>query len=546
MRIVIIGGVAGGATAAARAARVNPRADIVILEKGSAVSFANCGLPYHVGGEIEQRDKLLVATPQMFRQRFGIQVRTKHEVISIDRISKTVQVQTHDGSPPYSLPYDRLILAPGAEPIILPWAAEPAANLTTLWTLADMDRILGRLDAKKVRRSAVVGAGYVGLEIVEQLARRGVEVTLIEKLPQVLALMDRELALPIEAELQRHGIRMLLGSEVQDTRRSGDEVQQLILTDGREIACDLVISAIGVRPRTQLAAAAGITLGSSGGIAVDGFFRTSDPDIFAVGDVAEYPHGVLRQPTRVPLAGPANRAGRIAGTVAAEGKTAPMADVLGSAIVRVFGKTAALTGLSSQSLTRFGISHRCAIIQAGHHANYFPGSESLTLKICYAPEDGKILGAQCVGGEGVDKRIDIVATVMSFGGTVQQLAGLDLCYAPPFGSAKDPVHMAAFTACNDLAGTPSLLPADAALTGLQVVDVRTPSEVTALPLAGACQIPVDELRHRIGELDPQRDTVVVCHTGKRAHIAACLLQGMGFRQVSNLTGGMSVRQMLVR
>jgi NADPH-dependent 2,4-dienoyl-CoA reductase/sulfur reductase-like enzyme/rhodanese-related sulfurtransferase len=542
LRILIVGGVAGGATAAARAARVNPRAEIIIFEKGPAVSFANCGLPYHIGGEIAQREKLLVATAELFRKRFGIEVRTGHEVIAIDRREKTITVRPV-GEEEYQQSYDRLILAPGAEPMILPNFPKNASNFSSLWTLADMDRIIKQVQGSKTKRAIVIGGGFVGLEIAEQLVRIAWEVTLIERDKQVLAPLDPEMAAPIADELQKHGVSVNLGVSIAEFRQEGDRVSAVTLDDGRELETDLVIAAVGVKPRVALAVGCGLDLGSHGGIKVNEQMQTSDPDIFAVGDAVEYFHQVMQGAARVPLAGPANRAGRVAGTVAAGGQ-AKMSAVLGTAIVRVFDKTAAGTGFPAKWLDRLGMEYRSVIIEAANHASYFPGAVSLQIKLIYAPVTGKILGAQAVGGEGVDKRIDVIATAMSFGGTVDDLAGLDLAYAPPFGSAKDPVHMAAFAASNDLQQAPEMLATFASLEGLQVVDVRESAELQRLPLAGAVHIPVDQIAQRMGELDSTRPTVTVCHSGKRAHVAACILKGNGFEQVQNLTGGMSVRSRL--
>ena len=549
-RIVVVGGVAGGASAATRARRTDASAVITLIEKGPAVSFANCGLPYHVGGEIADRDDLLVATPELFRDRFGIEVRTETEAIAIDRDSKSVTLRRPDGSRE-RLPYDKLILATGAEPIIPDFARGDFSNAGTLWSLGDMDHLLESVAGRPGGRVAVIGGGFVGLEMAEQLIRRGHPCTLVERGGQVLFTLDPEMALPLQQELLEKGVDLRLGVSVSrlvvdeasaggtGARGTGARVTGIEI-DGEALPVDYVVLAIGVRPRTELARAAGLEIGESGGVRVDDRMRTADPDIFAVGDCVEYPHAVLGRPTRVPLAGPANRAGRIAGTVAAGGEAAPMGPVCGTNVIRVFGKAAAGTGLSESQCRREGIACRSVFIQASNHASYFPGAESLLLKLIYAA-DGKILGAQAVGGEGVDKRIDVIATAIHFGGTVYDLAGLDLAYAPPFGSAKDPVHMAAFVACNDLESHPAVAAPDSELGRLQVVDVRTAGELERLPLPDAIHLPIDELPRRLAELDPGRETVTVCYSGKRAHVAACLLKNSGFRQVRNLTGGMLVR-----
>ncbi len=543
LRIVIIGGVAGGASAAARARRCNANAQITILEKGPVVSFANCGLPYHLGGEIAERSKLLVATPELFWDRFRVRVRTGHEVQAIDRSAQTVTGINSDGEE-FKLPYDRLILATGSEPIRPPFCQEPARNLFHLWTLEDMDRILETMKKNPCKKSTVIGGGYVGLEVVEQLRHRDVEVTLLERLPQVLAPLDVELAKLIELEMRQAGVKVRLGVSVDSLLTSNHRVTALKLSDGESVATDLVIASIGVRPRTELAVAAGLELGNCGGVKINQFCQTTDPLIYAAGDIVEYHHGVLDRPMRVPLAGPANRAGRIAGAHAATGRAEPLPAVQGTSIVRVFGMAAGGTGLNSRMCQEAQLDFRTAIIQAPQHASYFPGAKNLTVKLLYQVGNGKLLGAQAVGAEGVDKRLDVAAAVLHFGGSVHDLAGLDLAYAPPFGSAKDPLHMAAFVAENDLAELPKLFDYDADLDGFQVVDVRNASEIEQLPLPGAIHIPVDELSDRWGELDPSQPTITVCHSGKRAHIAACLLLGKGFTAVSNLSGGMSIRRLV--
>ncbi|MFN8764267.1 MAG: FAD-dependent oxidoreductase [Pirellulaceae bacterium] len=544
LKLVIIGGVAGGASAAARARRCNAAAHITILEKGPHISFANCGLPYHLGGEIQQRSKLLVATSELFWNRFRIDVRTRTEAIRIDRQKKVVQVRSATGEPLPSIPYDRLVLATGAQPR-RPAFWRDAPNLFHLWTLEDLDRILAWIHAHQVQRVAVVGAGFVGLEVVEQLSGLGIQVDLIETTSQVLAPIDPCFARSIESHLVDHQVRLHLGSAVQSLTPASGPIERVVLQDGQEIEADLVLVGAGVQPRIELAVQAGLTLGPSGGVAVNRFGQTSDPQIYAVGDMAESRHAVTGRPVRAGLAGPANRAGRIAGQHAATDAATQQGEVLGTAIVRVFDLTVGCTGFNQRQLKAEGIPFRSVLIQAAHHASYYPGAKPLEVELLYAPESGKLLGAQALGEQGVDKRIDIAATTLHFGGTVYDLAQLDLAYAPPFGSAKDPIHMAAFAACNDLAGAPHLVQADVDLSGdLQVVDVRTDKEREAMPLEGAIGIPIDSLHDRWKELDPQRPTIVVCHSGKRAHVGACLLQGVGFSDVRNLNGGMSLRTRL--
>nr|MCU0710130.1 FAD-dependent oxidoreductase [Pirellula sp.] len=544
LRIVVVGGVAGGASAATRARRVNANAEITIFEKGPSVSFANCGLPYHVGGEIKDRAKLLVATPELFWKRFRIATKTEHEVVAIDRGSKTVRVRTTQPSDgPTSpadvtetdVPYDRLILATGAEPIRPPFAREMPENAFHLWTLSDMDRLLKFVHDNTVKRVLVIGAGFVGVEVVEQFHRLGLHVDLVERLPQILTRLDPIFAKIVAKHMESFGVQVLTGESVASFELDGPRAIAARLESGKRVETDLVVIGAGVRPRTALAAAADLTIGPMGGIVVNESMQTSDPSIYAVGDIVEYTNGVTGQKGLNPLAGPANRSGRIAGEHAGRGSSEKMGGVMGTSIVRVFELTAASTGLNEQQLAKSGMAYRTAIVQAASHASYFPGAENMHLKVLYAPQGGRILGAQGVGGEGVDKRIDIMATAMAFQGTVYDLAQLDLAYAPPYGSAKDPIHMVAFAAINDLKEHPRLLPPDADLSGYQIVDVRTERERREMPLEDAIAIEVDAFAERWNELDPTRHTVVVCHTGKRAHVGACWLAAKGFKSVANLT-----------
>lgn len=548
LRIVIVGGVAGGASAAARARRCHADAEITILEKGPAASFANCGLPYHIGGEIEEREKLIVASADLFWNRFRIRVRTGHEVTQIDRDAKTISGRrlepSKDGDPDFKLPYDKLILSTGSQPIQPSFWRDGCENLFQLWTLTDMDDMLAYMKRRPSKKATVVGAGFVGLELVEQLQRRGIQVTLVERLDQVCKPLDEEMARLLETQMAKAGANLQLDASVSELLINNNRATALKLENGDTITTDLVVACVGVRPRVDLAESAELEIGDSGGVVVNDYCQTSDPDVYAVGDMVEYQHLLLGRNACVPLAGPANRSGRVAGAHSVGYPTRPMSAVQGTAIVRVFDSVAAFTGLNESDCRQAGIEFRSAIIQAPHHASYFPNARTMALKILYA-EDGKLLGAQAVGQAGVDKRIDVVATVLKMGGSVHDLAELDLCYAPPFGSAKDPIHMAAFVAQNDLASAPRLVDCHANVEGMQVVDVRNASEFEKLPaLAGAIQIPVDELHERFAELDPNKPTVTVCHSGKRSHVAACLLLGKGFSNIRNMSGGMSIRRLV--
>jgi len=544
--ILVVGGVAGGASAATRARRMNERARIVLFEKDAHVSFANCGMPYHVGGEIDERGKLLVATPELLEKRFRIDVRTRHEVLSIDRAAKTVTVKNHADGRTAVEAYDKLILAPGASPVVPPIPGVSSRGVFTLRNLDDMDRIIAAMPA--ARHAVVVGAGFIGLEMAEQFRRRGLDVVLVEKEPRVLPLLDPEMSESLHREIVAHGVRLELGRGLASVEEKHGDAVAVRLADGTRIEADLVLLGLGVRPNVRLAADAGLAIGASGGIATNEHMQTSDSDVYAVGDAAEYAYGPTGARMRVPLAGPANRTGRLAGEHAATGaaRTAPAA--WGTAIVRVFGKTAGITGLSLRAARAAGFDARAVHVTANHHAGYFPGAEPMLLKLVYDAAGGPVLGAQAVGGAGVDKRLDVVATTLHFHGSVHDIAELDLAYAPPFGSAKDPVHMAAFAAQNDLAGLARVVQPDTDLSAYQVVDVRHVDEIARLPLADAPHakhIPLDQLRARIGELDPKRPTVVSCQSGLRSYVGTRILAQRGFREVLNLSGGAMVRHLAV-
>ncbi len=555
LTIVIVGGVAGGASAAARARRLNEQARIILIEKDHDVSFANCGLPYYIGGEITDRNKLLVATPQKFREWFNIDVRTHQEVKSIDAGRKVVEIHERDTGKTYEESYDKLILSPGASPIVPPLEGVKSRNVFTLRNLADTDAIKACIDGDgagtgagggggekaKKRNAVVIGAGFIGLEMVEMLHRRGMHISLVEMQPQVLPPLDREMARIVEGELEKHGVELHLGNGLKSLETAGELVTQVVLADETRLAADLVIMAIGVRPNVSLATAIGLELGKTGGIAVNEFMQTSAPDIYAVGDAVEYRHGVADMLMRVPLAGPANRAGRIAGEHAAVGQAPPMQAVLGTAIVRIFDKVAAVTGCNDRCNAMTGRKARSVWVPANDHASYYPGAKEMLVKLIYDPETNRVIGAQIVGGPGVDKRIDVIATTIRFGGTVEDLTSLDLAYAPPFSSAKDPVHMAGFVAENDLRELCAVTRPDAVEAmepNVQVVDVRTASEWDAGHLDRATHIPLPELRQRMGELDPTRPVVTICRGGQRGYLAARILKQNSFADVSNMTGGM--------
>lgn len=536
-RILIVGGVAGGASAATRARRMNESVEIVMFEKGENVSFANCGLPYHIGGQIAERSALLVSNTEEFRRNFNIDVHTRAEVTRIDRTSRRIEVLNHRTSERRWESYDKLILAPGASPIVPPWQGVHAPNVFILRDLSDMDRIKQRVDSGQIRRAVIIGAGFIGLEMVEALLSRGLHVSVVELTPQVLPPLDAEMAKEIESVLRSKGVEVHTGVGVENLEVAGDQVTGVRLPISQILPADMVLLSVGIRPNTQLAAEAGLTIGGSGAIAVNEHLQTSDPDIYAVGDAAEVMHAVTRQPARIALAGPANRNGRLAGEHAATGISPAATAAAGTAIVGVFGAVAAMTGLSEKAARKAGRSVEVAYAIRAHHAGYYPGAQQMILKLVYDPKSRHILGAQAVGGEGVDKRIDVVATAIHFGGTIDDLAGLDLAYAPQFGSAKDPLHIAAFIAINQTDGNVQQISPDAAIVDGQLVDVRTPSEFAEGALPEARNIPLPELRQRIAELDRERLVIVYCQVGQRGYNAARILKQSGFANVLNLAGG---------
>ncbi len=542
-KILIVGGVAGGASAATRARRMNEQARIIMLEKDAYVSFTNCGLPYHLGGVIQDRAKLLVAKPEMFKKRFNIEVRVRHEALSIDRAKKTVRIRDHVAGTEYDESYDKLILAPGAAPLIPDVLGVRAQGVHSLRNIEDMDRILAQLPS--VKKVAVVGAGFIGLEVAEQLKERGLDVTLVEKIGQVLPPLDTEMAEPLRRELLRHGIKLISGSGFSAIRENNGTATGVVLDNGSVVEADLVILGLGVRPSNQLALAAGLGVGPTGGILTDEYQRTADLDIYAVGDAAEYRLGTTGLRGRIPLAGIANRTGRLVGEHAATGKSARAPAAWGTAIIKVFGLGAGIAGDSLKSALKRGLNARAVHITANHHASYYPGAKSFTLKLVYQAGTGRILGAQAVGGAGIDKRLDVIASFLHFGGTVRDLAQVDLAYAPSFGSAKDPLHMAAFAAMNDLDGLAPILQPDVDFSTYQVVDLREADERAELKLIGADHahnIPLNTLRESLGELDKTKPTAVVCHSGLRAHIGTRLLREHGFIAF-NVSGATYVRDL---
>ena len=531
MRVVVVGGVAGGMSAATRLRRLLPDAEVVVLERDRYVSYANCGLPYHVGGVIADRGDLLLQTPLGLGARFGLDVRVRSHVLSIDLSARRVLVRVLDTGEEYDLSWDRLVLSPGATPIVPDLPGIERA--LTLRTVPDADRIVAALADGRPRSAVVVGGGFIGVEMAENLRRRGLDVTIVELADQVLAPLDPEMVTPVHTELRAHGVELVLGTGLGKVLPEAVE-----LADGRMLPADLVVLAIGVRPETRLAREAGLAIGGRGGIVVDTQMRTSDPQVFAVGDAVEKPDQIGGGLSLVPLANTANRQGRLVADVIA-GRPVRLTGRIGTAIVRVFDVTVAVVGWNEQRLRAAGRVYQAIHTHPASHAGYYPGAEVMALKLLYDPADGSILGAQVVGGAGVDKRIDIIATAMRGGLTAEDLADLELAYAPPFGSAKDPVNMLGYIAENlrtATAATVQYYELSAALEGdAHLIDVRTAQEYAAGHIPGALNLPVDELRIRSGHL-PDGNLVVYCQVGQRGHVATTLLAGAG-RTVANLDGG---------
>ncbi|TIC81752.1 FAD-dependent oxidoreductase [Nocardioides sp. GY 10127] len=528
MKVVIVGGVAGGMSTAARLRRLREDAEIVVLERSGYVSFANCGLPYHLSGTIADRDDLLLQTPETLRARFGIDVRVRHEVTAVDTAARTVTVTDLSTGAVGTETYDHLVLSPGAAPFVPDVPGRERGH--TLRTVEDLDALV---EAVAHARSAVVlGAGFIGLEAAENLRERGLDVTVVELADQVMAPLDPEMALRVADELEAHGVRLELGTSLASL-----EECSVTLADGRSVDADLVLFAVGVRPDTTLARAAGLAIGPRGGIAVDDQQRTSDRRVFAVGDVAEKTDAVDGGAALVPLANLANRHGRrVADTLA--GRTVRSGASVSTAIVRVFGLTVAMSGWSEKRARAAGVDVGVVHTHPASHAGYYPGAQPMTLKVVHR-RDGRLLGVQAVGHEGVDKRVDVIATALQAGLHVDELADLELAYAPPFGSAKDPVNVVGYVAENRLAGLDDAIQwhevAEAVGAGATLLDVRTPEEFAAGHLPGALNVPLDGLRRQVGAL-PAGELVVYCGVGQRAHVADRLLRQHG-RRVRNLDGG---------
>lgn len=538
MKHIIIGGVAGGATAAARIRRADENAEIVLVEKGKYISYANCGLPYYIGGVIKSRDKLFVQTPEAFSRRFNVDVRTRHEALSIDTERHEVSIRRADGTT-YTETYDRLLLSPGAEPVRPPLEGIDTEGIFTLRNVDDTDRIHSYLGTHRVRHAVVVGGGFIGLEMAENLHHAGAGVSIVEMADQVMAPVDFSIASHVHRHLMDKGVGLWLGRGVERFTSENGSIK-VWLNTGETLSADLVLLSIGVRPSVKLAREAGIELGARG-IKVNRWLQTSSPEVYAVGDAIEYEHPIAGGPWLNYLAGPANRQARIAADNMVYGNREEYEGSIGTSVAKVFDITVGAAGLAAKHLKRMGVPYLTSVTTSSSHAGYYPGAFNLTLKLTFAPDTGRIYGAQCVGVDGVDKRIDEIAMLIKRGGTVRDLVRTEQAYAPPFSSAKDPVAIAGYVACNTLDGVMPVVTwrelAAADRSEVCLVDVRTPEEYSLGTIDGAVNIPLDDLRGRLGEIDRESDVIVFCAVGLRGYLAQRILLGRGYRRVRNLAGG---------
>lgn len=545
MKVVVIGGVAGGASAAARLRRLDESAEILILEKGGYVSYANCGLPYYIGGTIKERAHLFLQTPERFDAHYNIHVRVENEVYGIDAERKVVQVRDLTDGREYEESFDKLILSPGAEAIRPPLPGIDLPHIFTLRSVPDTDKIDNYIKDESPKHATVVGAGFIGLEMAENLRHIGLEVDIVEAAPQVMNPVDLEIAGPVQKHMISHGVRLNLGVGVQGFEEapvgSGYKLK-VLLADGRTLLTDMIILSIGVRADTKLAKAVGLKLGETGAIWVNEFMQTSHPDIYAAGDAVEFPHPLHGKPWVNFLAGPANKQGRIVADNIVGGNHVKYRGSIGTSIAKIFDLTVAATGLNEKTLKRMGIPYQVLLTHNGSHAGYYPGATPISLKTIVSPE-GKILGAQAVGMDGVDKRIDIIATLIGMGGTIEDLTEVEHAYAPPFSSAKDPVNIAGFALenwknqkCQFVSYTEveEMIRKQADFT---LIDARTPQEYTQGHIPTAKNISVWEMRDRLSEIPTDKPVVVYCGVGLRAYHAERLLRQLGYADVRNMTGG---------
>ncbi|HHU01759.1 MAG TPA: FAD-dependent oxidoreductase [Christensenellaceae bacterium] len=541
MKVVIIGGVAGGASCAARLRRLDETAEIILLERGEHISYANCGLPYHVGGVIQSRSALLLQTPEDMKQQFNIDVRVHNEAIAIDRKQKTVTVKRLQDGETYHESYDVLVLSTGSSPIRPPIPGIESERIQTLWTVNDTDRIRALIRKQNVHNVAVIGGGFIGLEMAENLRHLGLNVSLIEMLDQVMAPMDYEMAQLLHENILQNGVKLHLNDGVSYFKEENGQVF-ITLQGGNVVSAEMVILSIGVRPNGELAKAAGLRVNARGGVLVDKHLRTSDPSIYAVGDVIEVNDFIFGEPTMVPLAGPANKQGRIAADNIAGGQETYEA-TQGTSVAKVFDLTAASTGANEKALKKRGLKrgtdYESVTISQNSHANYYPGATLMTLKLLFSMDGKKLFGAQIIGRDGVDKRIDTLAVTIRLGGGVKELTQMELAYAPPYSSAKDPVNMLGFAAQNVLNGIVRFAPWNVAETEKNAIllDVRENVENTAYAIPGSVHIPLGSLREKLTSLDKKKPVVVFCAIGIRAYNAARILAQHGFSDVYVYPGG---------
>jgi len=542
MKIIVIGGVAGGASAAAKARRINEDAEIVIYEMGAYVSFANCGLPYFVSGEIKERDNLFLMDPMRFRANHNIDVKVLHEVTAIHPETKTVSVKHLQTGTTFEDNYDKLILSPGADALRPPIPGIDAENIFTLKTVPDTDSLKSYIEKNNIKKVAVVGGGFIGLEMVEAFMHLGLEVTLVEMLDQVLPPLDKDMADYISLHLDENNVEVILENGVKEFALEGNQCNKLMLQDGHEIAVDAVVLSIGIKPNIALAQQAGLELTMNDRLVkVNNKMETSASDIYAVGDIVPSVQRVTNEEAWIPLAGPANKQGRVAGTNAAGGDLT-MPSVLGTSIARIFKLSAGKTGLSEKEAKAKGIPHRVSYSHSPDHAPYYPGASMLSIKVIFH-KDGKLLGAQAIGAQGVDKRIDVFATAIQGGLTVEDLTELDLAYAPPFSSAKDPAIVAGFVANNQFSGAYKAITVEDALKkskekNVVLLDVRTPGEYKDGGMEGSINIPLQQLRERYQELDASKEIICYCRIGLRGYLAYRILAQKGFHNLENIMGGM--------
>ena len=541
MKHIIIGGVAGGATATARIRRADESAEIVLIEKGKYISYANCGLPYYVGGVIKEREKLFVQTPESFGRRFNIDVRVENEVVGIDTVGKRISVRRIDGTE-YTEHYDKLLLSPGSAPMCPPIKGIETEGIFTLRNVEDTDRIKNYLDTHAVRDAVVVGGGFIGLEMAENLHNAGIPVSIIEMAEQVMAPVDFSIASHVHRHLLDKGMSLYLRQGVERFERLNNRIAVYLSSD-EKIEADMVLLSIGVRPVTDLAVKAGIDLGERG-IKVNAFLETSAPDVYAVGDAIEFTHPLTGKPWLNYLAGPANRQGRIVADNMVFGNQTEYEGAIGTAIAKVFDLVVGTTGLPAKRLKQMGVGYRSSTTVSLSHAGYYPGAFPLTLKLTFSPTDGRLFGAQCVGNDGVDKRIDQIAQIIKQGGTVYDLIKTEQCYAPPFSSAKDPIAIAGYAASNIISGAMPVIDwrklRDTDRSQVLLLDVRTPAEFELGTIEGAVNIPLDDLRERICEIPRNKKIVIFCAVGLRGYLAQRILMGRGYADVWNLSGGYQI------